>query len=267
MKEDLTVEDQKKQKRMKKCKKSYDALSEELTLIGDVNHDIHKLIEAGQAVQCEICKNADTIKIDDYEEANKLSPIDAQTYTAFVSIAAQKMNGKLTDKAFEKFENDFNNRLFIANARHTFLNTYMSDEDLKLADDDDNKFEPFDEHDANEFQQILEHSAQTRIYINEVLYGRMKQLAEAAEYITNGEIGYKQFKMLNDFEYYKDGGYPTPSTPAKLWSIFNRFNEAYRLMEKYDFKQYIDLSHEFGVDVELHEQHPVTHPWMLAEDE
>lgn len=257
----------KEEKRRKRVKKIYERISEELNLTGNPIDDLHRLIDEGQRLQCEICKSSDSIKIDDYEEANKLSPIDQTTYTAFVSVAAQKMKGKLTDKAFAKFENDFNNRLFITNARHTFLNTYMSDEDLKLADEDDTKFEPFDDHTSNEFQSILERSAQTHIYINDVLYGRMKDLAAAAEHITEGDVDYKKFKMINDFEYYINGGYPTPTTPAKLWAIYNKFNDAHRLMTKYNFKQPDDLCEEFGLDITLREPKPVTHEWMLADDE
>lgn len=266
MKEDFTEDDSKREKRRKKVKKTYDALAEELSLTGDVISDVHTLIEKGQEVQCEICKMLDSIRITDYEEANKLSPIDQGTYMAFVTVAAQKMNGKLTEKAFERFENDFNNRLFITNARHTFLNTYMSDEDLKIADDADTAFEPFEEHKSDEFQKILENSAMTRTYINTTLYGRLKALGEAAEYITYGELDYKKFKMINDFEYHINGGYPKPSTPAKLWSIYNKFNDAHRLMTKYEFTQQDNLCDEFGLDVTLNEPKPVTHPWMLAED-
>ena len=262
----VTNEDEKFEKRRKKCKKSYDALAEQLSLTGSPVEDVHALIQQGQKLQCEICKASDSIKITDYEEANKLSPIDNATYKEFVSISAKKLDGKLTEKAYAKFEEDFNYRLFITNARHTFLSTYMSDENLKLANDEDTTFEPFEEHESNNFEKILERSAQTRLYINHVLYGQMRMLGEAAEYITNGDLTPKRFKLINDFEYYINGGYPKPETPAKLWSIFNKFNEAYRVMDKYKFTQQGDLCDEFGLDITLNEEHPVVHPWMINDD-
>ena len=73
--------------------------------------------------------------------------------------------------------------------------------------------------------------------------------------------------MEIDWEHYKEGGYPTPTTPAKLWSIFDKYNNAIRLMEKYEFTQQKDLNKEFGLNVELGNPSPIKHPWMLTEPE
>ena len=73
-------------------------------------------------------------------------------------------------------------------------------------------------------------------------------------------------KVILDYEYYKEGGYPSPQTPAKLWSLFNKYNEAMRMMNRYGFTQQNSLNHEFGLNVELHEAHPVEHPWQRYEN-
>ena len=41
---------------------------------------------------------------------------------------------ELKEKAIAKFESDFENRLFISNLRHSFLESYMSGYDLKITD-------------------------------------------------------------------------------------------------------------------------------------
>ena len=123
----------------------------------------------------------------------------------------------------------------------------------------------FDEEELftdEEFEKIMEDSAKKREYINKVLYGQYKTYAKAAEYITKLELTYGKFKQLVDWEYYKEGGYPSPTTPAKLWSIFNRFNESIRLVNKYGFTQQDGLCKEFGLNIELVKPVPVKHPWM-----
>ena len=40
-----------------------------------------------------------------------------------------------------------------------------------------------------------------------------------------------------------------------------------RLMNQYEFTQQNELNHEFGINIELGETHPVEHPWMKSEEE
>lgn len=259
--------DKKEEKRRAQVKKDYDTLKPQLGLTGDPIEDIHLLIRVGQGIQSQICQKADSIKIDDYEQANKITPISKGLYTEFVSIAARKIQGKFNEKSAEKLDEEFDTKLLDINLLNTFLNTYVADKELRLADSDDDKFEPFKDRKSEDFQKLLEKSAYTRIEINESLYPQLKQLGNAAEYITNGEVTYKEFKQLNDFEYYKDGGYPSPSSPSRSWSIYKRFADAHRLMKKYEIDQADELSYEFGLNINIEELHPVTHPWMLANEE
>jgi len=258
-------EKKKKENRLKTVQKSYENLSPSIGFTGDPISDVHKMVEYGQEIQSQICKLADSIKIDDYEEANKITPISKGLYMEFVNVAVKRMMGKLNEKVSEKLDKEFGTKLLDLNMLNTFLNTYVADQDLKLADSDDDKFEPFNEHESEEFQNLLEKSARTRISINENLYPQLKELGNAAEYITNGEITYKEFKMLNDFEYYQNGGYPSPTSPSRSWSIYNNFANAHRLMDKYKFDQAKELSKEFGLDITVGPKNPVMHPWMLAE--
>ena len=213
-------------------------------------------------IQAEICKMSDSIKIDDLLKVQDITDIDKKTYMDFVNITALKNNDKLKEKAISRFENDFSNRLVIANLRHSFLESYMSGDDLKITDQDNYEYKPFEDYKSEEFEKIMEDSAKKREYINKTLYSQYKKYAAAAEYITNLELTYSKFKNLVDWEYYKDGGYPTPTTPGRLWSIFNKYNEAIRLMKTYGFSQQEELNREFGLDVYLTTPHPVKHPWM-----
>ena len=266
-KAELTNE-QKKERKLQKLSRDYTDVDNMLHISGKpVNEQIHDMVNACLEIQSEICKCSDSIKIDDLLKVQDITEsIDKKTYLDFVNISVKKTNGKLNEKAVAKFEGDFANRLVIANLRHSFLESYMADNDLKITDENNYEYKAFSDYKSDEFAKILEDSSKTRMYINEVLYKRYKKISNAAAYITKLELTHRQFKDLVDWEYYKEGGYPTPSSPARLWSIFNRFNEAYRLMKKYDFTQQNELCNEFGLETNLKTPNPVEHPWMLAKD-
>ena len=266
-KKQLTAEE-KKEKRLQKLAIIYGQVDDELHISGKpINEQVHILVDKCNELQGQICQYADSIKIDDLTKVQDITDIDKKTYLDFVNICALKNKDKLKEKAIAKFEGDFENRLFISNLRHSFLESYMSGYDLKITDEDNQEYKPYSDYKSEEFERIMEDSAKTRMFINDVLYKQYKKYAAAAEYITKLELNYGDFKKLVDWEHYKEGGYPTPTTPAKLWSIFDKYNNAIRLMEKYEFTQQKDLNKEFGLNVELGKPSPVKHPWMLAESE
>ena len=266
-KKQLTAEE-KKEKRLQKLAIIYGQVDDELHISGKpINEQVHMLVDKCNELQGQICQYADSIKIDDLTKVQDITDIDKKTYLDFVNICALKNKDKLKEKAIAKFEGDFENRLFISNLRHSFLESYMSGYDLKITDEDNQEYKPYSDYKSEEFERIMEDSAKTRMFINDVLYKQYKKYAAAAEYITKLELNYGDFKKLVDWEHYKEGGYPTPTTPAKLWSIFDKYNNAIRLMEKYEFTQQKDLNKEFGLNVELGKPSPIKHPWMLAETE
>ena len=261
------TEEQKKEKKLQKLASVYSEADGELNIAGKpINEQVHILVDTCVAIQHEICAMSDSIKIDDLLKVQDITDIDKKTYLDFVNICALKNNDKLKEKAIAKFENDFNNRLFISNLRHAFLESYMSGNDLKITDDSNYEYKPFSDYKSDEFEKIMEDSAKKREYINKVLYKRYKGFAQAAEYITKLDLSYAKFKQLVDWEVYRDGGYPAPTTPGRLWSIFNKYNDAMRLMNQYEFTQQNELNNEFGLHIKLGETHPVDHPWMHAEE-
>ena len=260
------TEEQKREKKLQKLYIYYAKADSELGLSGkDINIQVQNLVTACLDIQAEICKSSDSIRIDDLTKIQDITNIDKKTYMDFVKICALKNNDKLKEKAIQKFEGDFENRLVIANLRHAFLESYMSGNELKITDGSNYEYKPFADYRSEEFEKIMEDSAKKREYINKTLYGQYKAYAKAAEYITKLELSYGKFKQLVDWEYYKDGGYPTPTTPGKLWSVFNRFNESLRLIDKYGFTQHEALKKEFGLNITLTNPAPVNHPWMVED--
>ena len=84
-KKNLTPEEE-KQVKLERLKKVYDLVDEELGL---KNHDIltqvHMLVDAADELMCEICSMSDDIKINDFEKAKELTPLDKKTYLDFVN--------------------------------------------------------------------------------------------------------------------------------------------------------------------------------------
>jgi hypothetical protein len=267
-KKQLTVEE-KNERKLQKLIKVYDDVNDELHISGKpVNEQIHILVDRCLTLQAEICQTSDSIKIDDLLKVQDITDIDKKTYLDFVNICALKSNDKLKEKAIAKFESDFESRLFISNLRHSFLESYMSGYDLKITDESNQEYKPFTDYKSEEFEHIMEDSAKKREYINLVLYRQYKSLAKAAEYITNLELTYKDFKNLSDWQYYANGGYPSPTSPSKIWSIFNKASYAYRLLSTYDYQKTIDdHEYEFGITCQLGTPHEVEHPWQEKKEE
>ena len=251
-----------------RLKKIYELFVEELKLEGlTPNEQIHKLIDAANEVHKTIDEQLKAIKEVDYIKAIEITPIDKPTYLEFVRICSLKNNDKLHEKAIEKFYEDFEQRLFTTNIRHSFLESYMNGEDLKITDTDNQEYKPFADYTSADFERIMNESASKREYINLVLNRKIKQLAKAAEYITNGELKFKEFKKLADFKYYENGGIPKEDSPSKLWKIFKEFDDSYRLMNKYGYtKETGDLKYEFGLNIETKEPNFVEHPWDTSKD-
>ena len=153
--------EEKKERKLQKLYIYYAKADSELGLAGkDINIQIQNLVTACLDIQAEICKSSDSIKIDDLTKIKDITNIDKKTYMDFVNICALKNNDKLKEKAIQKFENDFENRLVIANLRHSFLESYMSGNELKITDGDNYEYKPFADYKSEEFEKIIKKYSQ-----------------------------------------------------------------------------------------------------------
>lgn len=260
------TEEQKQEKKFKKLQVTYNLYKENLGLTGDMVNDIHKLVEQAIATINEKNEKMDSIKDDDYNKACEIMELKKGVYMKFVRMSAQKLEGKLKSTQIDKFKDEINNTILNANISQVFLDSYIADKNMKIVvDAADPVIDPEDEKESNDFEKILEHSAQTLIYIN-TLNKRYKIYCDVAEYITGGKLVASDFKQLVDFEGTKEGGYPKPSTPAKLWALYKKFAEAYRSMNSYKFNQIDKLNDEFGLDITLKDEHKVNHKWTDYEE-
>lgn len=264
MKKKLTKEERK----LKRLARDYESIKTELKLDGlSELEKVHKLVYAASTIQGEICQCSDYIKKDKLDEVKEITQIDKTTWLDFVRIGALKDVSGLQEKAIDKFSEDFEKRLIITNLRKTFLDSYMANEELKITDEDNSNYVPFDTYKSTEFATIMEDAVQKRIYINTVLRPRYKIVSNAAQYVTGLNLSAKTFKELVDWEHYKEGGYPSPSSPSKIWRIFDQYNHCLRLMTTYKFDTEVNALHnEFGIKTDMNTPTPVDHPWMTYEE-
>ena len=268
-KKELTPEQKHEKKRQKLSSDYYKVLEEYPVIAGkEPDEQVKEMVIAACAIQKEICECADYIRIEKLEEAADITQIDKSTWLDFVRIASLKDVGKLQEKAIHKFENDFEKRLLITNLRKTFLESYMSGKEMQITDEDNYNYTPFDAYKSEDFLSLLEDSAKKRVYINTILRPLYKELSNAAQYVTDLKLKPGDFKNLVDWEYYKDGGYPSPTSPSKIWAIVKTYDHAIRLMQEYGFEAEINkLQKEFGLTTELHKPCPVEHPWMIDNED
>lgn len=263
MKKKILSEEEKNNRKLSKLERFYDYAKGDVELTGIPQDDVHNLVMRCVSIQNEINDVNDSIKIDDYEKVREFTEIDKTTYLEFVRICALKNNDKLHEKAITKFEKDFENRLLNTNLRYSFLNSYMSnDDDIKITDKKNEEFVQFNDYISEDFNKVIEESTKKREYINLTLRLQYSMYQKAAMYITKLELKPKEFKELVDFEVYKNGCYPTPSTPAKLWTIFDKYARALKLMTAYKFTQQDSLNEEFGLNVNMVQPKTKHHPWM-----
>lgn len=259
------MENSKKIKRkLERSKEIYERVKDELGLNGTANEQIGQLILECCDIQHEICNKADTIKIENFDKALELIQIDKATWNEFVNITAKKYYGRLKEKAVDKYEDDCHKRRHIANLKQSFYDSYLSDNPLKVLDESDKQSYSFDNEENKEFETLMEESAKIRDYINNTLYARYKMLYQCAFYLSEGELEYKDFKDMVDWQCYIDSD--DSKYPDRAWKIFEKFNRMIRLFNNYSnensVKHMNDMCKEFGVSFNLHTPQPQFHPWQ-----
>lgn len=241
------------ERKLQKSKEIYDLVSSEHGLNGTVNEQISQIIDLCCDIQCEICNNSDKIKIDNFDKAMELIHIDKATWLEFVNISAKKYYGRLNDKAVDKYEETCNSKRHIVNLKQSFYDSYLTDNVLRVVDENNKQTYNFDNEENIEFQTLMENSAKIRDYINNSLYKRYKTFYQCVYYLTEGEMKYGEFKDLVDWRYYENSG--NEKYPDRAKKIFERFNRMIRLYNKYSNEkhntQLSNMCKEFGINYSL----------------
>lgn len=241
-----------KQKYEKRMEKIFKEVQQEHHFedVTDRDGQIHCIVEAAMALQKEICETADHIKVDLAEMVEQDFKINKSDFQEFVNLGYRISHTFLKEKSIQKYNEKLKEKQFSIMLRDSFFASHCVDNTtptiLDPASVDIPEATGFQ---SEEFDKYLEEGIQCRRKINEELRPAYKKLQIAAEYVSDFKLTGNDFKKIVDFEYYKNGGYPNENSKPKLYAIFERFDDAGRLMQQYHFEQYDKLEQEFGLSV------------------
>lgn len=192
---------------------------------------VQQLVILADDIQSQICNSADTIKISDYEDIvnNVDSDMSKDAWKEIVSLNSRSASIKQStrEKYIKKTRQQIKSEMY---KTMQLNNDYKAESDIPIPAGNVNC--KVNEEVNNTYSDILRRSTSTRNYINNVLYKKYKKLAEAAEYISEGDVTYDRFKSMVDYEHYL-GGYPSDNSPAKIDATICKFLECYYLLKKY----------------------------------
>lgn len=193
---------------------------------------VREIVMIAERIQSQICNSADDIKITNFHKVvSQVDPnISSSTWKDCVSLNARKdtIKQKTREKYIERTRNQIKAEMY----KSMQLNKGM-DVNPEIVIPTDNISCSASETKNSIYEDLLNESTKTRTYINNVLYTEYNMLAEAAEYVSEGDVTKERFKTLVDYEHYL-GGYPSERTPAKIDATILKFLELYYLTKKYD---------------------------------
>lgn len=192
---------------------------------------VHNMVVKAEDIQGQICCLADEIKIDAYEDIKNIAPLTKGDWTDIVKITAARET--LKDKTRQKYIDKTITAAKSSMCKNIHLLENLDTNeiaDMKILSE--NSFDvDFSETQDSEYNTLLESAVQNRIRINDILYAEYNKLAQAAQYITNGEVTRPRFKKMVDFLHYQgeDG------KPGRLTKAILNFLEAEYLQTRYGF--------------------------------
>ena len=193
---------------------------------------VREIVMIAERIQSQICNSADDIKVTNFRKVvSQVDPnISSSTWKDCVSLNARKdsIKQKTREKYIERTRNQIKAEMYKSMQLHKGM-----DVNPEIVIPTDNISCSASETKNSIYEDLLNESTKTRTYINNVLYAEYNMLAEAAEYVSEGDVTKERFKTLVDYEHYL-GGYPSERTPAKIDASILKFLELYYLTKKYD---------------------------------
>jgi hypothetical protein len=230
--------EKKAEKKQRKLAQSYRVICEKYNIDTNTNFkdQVRAMVIAGEEIQQQICDLADTIKINDYERVKGVVDISKGAWNAVVNVNAKKdtIKTETLDKYLERTQDQIRSEMY----KQLHISNILGSKSSLIIPDGDVECK-VDEMSNPLYDEILDESTQTRIKINTELYAEYNVLAEAAEYISGGDVNHARFKQMVDLEHYK-GGWPSENTPPRIDSVICKFLEAYYLCKKYNVADFDD---------------------------
>ena len=236
-------------KRIKSLKPHYDSFVE-LGILDDtmsINDKVHTLVNCGVNLMYTIGETADKITISGYNSVkNQVNQyISKEDFVAFVKFVATHENSDNIDdtKLTEKLLKEINQVVYNINLKNIMYNQFIEFKDFVVPQNPKNVIFPKIEFEKNKkFKEIVNSCAKARKYLDEILWPEYKSYADVAEYVTQGELTYEQYKKLVDYQYYTDDPDPRFQNQDKRWQkLLENFMKSYKLCEKYGYDYFNDI--------------------------
>lgn len=210
------------------------------------------LIEAGSNLMTDICKHADSIKIDDHSEIENIIGISPGDYQKIVGLGYRTKYKKLSEKAIDKIVSGANADVFMAKIKNHYqeMDENGKPELVFNVSEDADTIIPENLSSDEEFEEVFNRSVETRAYLNESLWAQFKEYQMAWVYLWEFKYKNSDYKMLVDFLHYIDGGYPKEDSKPKhvsaAISIWRTLSLMLDFKEDYGFFWDV-LSNELGI--------------------
>jgi len=231
----------KKQENEEILQQAYVAIVNELKLNKEdsVNSQVHQIILYADDLQSTICQKADYIKIDAFADIKERWPelgIPKNVWLELVHLRRLQRHTSLSDDFIAKIAMSFEGAKNVTAFRSAMLDAIKNNDlEISVPTADTTKqleFEATEQLDED-FVTLLDECADLRHELDSVLWQKMRVAGNAFCYLTKEPYG--TFKELLDLWHYRNGGWPKPTTPPRIWGTIFRFIHQYDLLDQYGF--------------------------------
>lgn len=247
------------EEKMKKYKQSYDAIKYQAGIAEHENESekIRKIIILASESKTEFYRKSDEIKQDLFDDAKEYVPFensDRRQFMDIINIVARAEDGKDLNKIHDKFNESISRDVLINSTKKSVLDKYVMNPLTEVVVPVDFSQEiilpEVEEEPSTEFIDLIKRGVVSLQYIKDIIKPMLKTYEEAAIYVTGGKMTPKEYKTLLDWYHFRDGGYPTPTTKPKMWSLIYNFWVAYKTASTYGYTEFLDLLDGFGLIIE-----------------
>ncbi|MBR4624347.1 MAG: hypothetical protein IKO56_02280 [Alphaproteobacteria bacterium] len=236
----------------------------------DKKKKVRILLSAGEKTMGEINETLDGIINEDYSEVFEMLniPISKPQYKEFVSIMGKIKMDAFSEKNREKYEEQVKQKMFDQCLREKFLDSVINqfEDVVPVPDWNKNISVNVVTSDDTDFNNVLQRSIDKYVEVKNVKENLLNKYGEAFEYITELKYSKKDYKTLVEWQYFC-GGIPNENSAPKMFSVFYKFNQLFRLGLEFYKDATQDLLDEMGLAIEENEPMPRGEhfPWWTKE--
>ena len=217
----------------------------------DKQKQVQALVELGSNLMCQICNMADSITISGFnriknEISDKINKEDFINIVKYVAARLDKEQNTIKDdeKFTAKLLKDIDASIYKINFKRIFYTNYIDFKEFNLPEESNQVVFPKLKELKNnkQFKEIVKSCAKARKYIDSKLWPAFYEYGSVAEYITDGELDYPQYKQLVDYLHYADIEDKRFQSQKKRYKLLiKNFLKGYSLCKKYGYDYFDEV--------------------------